>query len=199
MFAEMRLVDFLEKVAAKTPTPGGGAVSAVVGALGAALGVMAARYSQAPDAEHALDALKGEFLPLAAEDAEAYGRVNQALALPKGTDEEKARRKAALQGALAEAAEVPLKGMAMAVRGLEFLAQLAPRSNKNLTSDLAGAARFLESALAGCAENVEVNAASLADKARRAHLERERSRLEAAARALAERVAVGIDAVHGRS
>ncbi len=70
MFAEMRLADFLEKGAAKTPTPGGGSVSAVVGALGAALGVMASRYSDAVEAEQALDQLKAEFLPLADQEAE---------------------------------------------------------------------------------------------------------------------------------
>jgi len=49
MFAEMRLSDFLEKIAAKTPTPGGGSVSAAVGAMGAALGVMTARYSESTE------------------------------------------------------------------------------------------------------------------------------------------------------
>ncbi len=198
MFAEMRLADFLEKVAAKTPTPGGGSVSAVVGALGAALGVMASRYSDAGEAEHALDALKAEFLPLADQDAEAYGQVNKALALPKGTDEDKKRRKEALQIALAEAADVPLKGMGMAIRGLEVLAELAPRCNKNLTSDLSGAARFLATALAGCAENVAVNARALADKVRRGGLEREQARLEEQARLLMARVEAGIESVHAR-
>lgn len=196
MFAEMRLADFLEKVAAKTPTPGGGSVSAVVGALGAALGVMTSRYSGAVESEHALDALKGEFLPLADQDAEAYGQVNKALALPKGTDDDKKRRKAALQIALSEAADVPLKGMEMAARGLEVLAELAPRCNKNLTSDLSGAARFLAAALEGCAENVAVNARALVDKVRQGGLEREQARLEEQARVLMARVEEGIQSVH---
>src|SRR5690242_4135027 len=83
MFPEMKLSDFLEKIAAKTPTPGGGSVSAAVGAMGAALGVMTARYSDASEPEHALDEIKNEFLVLVDADAEAYGQVNSALALPK--------------------------------------------------------------------------------------------------------------------
>ena len=102
----MRLTDFLEKIASKTPTPGGGSVSAAVGAMGAALGVMTARYSDASDPEHDLDALKDEFLKLVDLDAEAYGQVNSAMALPKTDDDTKRRRKEALQIALGDAAEV---------------------------------------------------------------------------------------------
>jgi formiminotetrahydrofolate cyclodeaminase len=188
MFAEMKLSDFLEKIAAKTPTPGGGSVSAAVGAMGAALGVMTARYSDAPDPEHALDEIKNEFLALVDSDAEAYGAVNSAMSLPKDSDDTKRRRKEALQIALGEASEVPLKGMMLAVRGLKALADLAPICNKNLVSDLAGATTFLESALSGCGENVKINAMSLTDKVRRARLEKEHERLMSEGRALAGKV-----------
>lgn len=179
MFADSRLKEFIEAVAAKTPTPGGGSVSAAVGALGAALGVMAARFSDAQEPEHALDGLKGELLKLVDDDAEAYGQVNSAMALPKSTDEEKKRRKDALQNALGEAAEVPLKGMMFLVRALAALADLAPRCNKHLASDLTGAAYFLEAALLGCGENVKINAAALVDAVRRERLEKEHARLVA--------------------
>src|SRR5688572_12462611 len=164
MFAEMKLTDFLEKIAAKTPTPGGGSVSAAVGAMGAALGVMTARYSDAGEPEHALDEVKNEFLVLVDADAEAYGQVNSAMALPKDSDDTKRRRKEALQIALGEASEVPLKRMMQAVRGLKALADLAPVCNKNLVSDLAGATTFLDSALSGCGENVRINIVMLVDK-----------------------------------
>ena len=107
----MKLSDFLEKVAAKTPTPGGGSVSAAVGAMGAALGVMTARYSEAPDPERELDQLKNEFLALVDSDAEAYGQVNSAMALPKDSDDTKRRRIEALLLALRVEREVELKGM----------------------------------------------------------------------------------------
>jgi formiminotetrahydrofolate cyclodeaminase len=188
MFAEMKLSDFLEKIAAKTPTPGGGSVSAAVGAMGAALGVMTARYSDASEPEHALDEIKNEFLALVDADAEAYGQVNSAMALPKDSDDTKRRRKEALQIALGEASEVPLKGMMLAVRGLKALADLAPTCNKNLVSDLAGATTFLESALSGCGENVRINMVLLVDKVRRGRLEKEHDRLSAEAKALREKI-----------
>ena len=191
MFADMKLSDFLEKIAAKTPTPGGGSVSAAVGAMGAALGVMTARYSDAGDPERALDEIKNEFLTLVDADAEAYGAVNSAMSLPKDSDDTKRRRKEALQIALGEASEVPLKGMLLAVRGLKALADLAPICNKNLVSDLAGAATFLHSALLGCGENVKINAMSLTDKIRRSRLEKEHERLVAEGRSLAEKIHPG--------
>ena len=188
MFAEMKLSDFLEKIAAKTPTPGGGSVSAAVGAMGAALGVMTARYSDASEPEHALDEIKNEFLALVTADAEAYGQVNSAMALPKDSDDTKRRRKEALQIALGEASEVPLKGMMLAVRGLKALADLAPVCNKNLVSDLHGATTFLHSALSGCGENVRINAVALTDKVRRARLEKEHDRLDSEGKALREKI-----------
>jgi formiminotetrahydrofolate cyclodeaminase len=189
MFAEMKLSDFLEKIASKTPTPGGGSVSAAVGAMGAALGVMTARYSDASEPEHVLDEIKNEFMALVTADAEAYGGVNSAMALPKDSDDTKRRRKEALQIALGEASEVPLKGMMLAVRGLKALADLAPVCNKNLVSDLAGATTFLDSALSGCGENVRINIVMLVDKERRSRLEKEHDRLCAEAKAQREKIA----------
>lgn len=196
MFAEMKLSDFLEKIAAKTPTPGGGSVSAAVGAMGAALGVMTARYSDAPDAERVLDEVKNEFLVLVDADAEAYGQVNSAMSLPKDSDDTKRRRKEALQIALGEASEVPLKGMLLAVRGLKVIADLAPKCNKNLTSDLEGAGTFLESALSGCGENVKINALALTDKVRRARLEKERTRILDESKDLRERIRKGVELLY---
>jgi len=196
MFAEMKLSDFLEKVAAKTPTPGGGSVAAAVGAMGAALGVMTARYSDAPDAERALDEVKNELLTLVDADAEAYGQVNSALALPKDSDDTKRRRKEALQIALGEASEVPLKGMLLGLRGLKVIADLAPKCNKNLTSDLEGAATFLESALNGCGENVKINAMALTDKVRRARLEKERDRILEEAKEHRDRIRKGVELLY---
>jgi formiminotetrahydrofolate cyclodeaminase len=198
MLIEQKLADFLEAVAAKTPTPGGGSVAATVGGLGAALGVMVARYSEAAEAEGALDEVKNAFLPLVDQDAEAYGQVNSARRLPKGTEEEKKRRNEVLQNALAEAAEAPLKGMALAVRGLQALADLAPQCNRHLASDLAGAAYCLEAALAGCGENVRVNAAALLDPERRARLQEERARLLGNGAALKERILKEVEVLHAR-
>lgn len=196
VFAESRISDFLEAVAAKTPTPGGGSVSALVGSLGAALGVMTARFSESAEAERALDGLKKELLALVDADADAYGMVNKAMSLPKDTDETKRRRKEALQNALGEAAEVPLRGMTLGVKGLEALAALAPACNKHLTSDLAGAAGFLGAAVAGCAENVRINAASLKDRERGDRLEGERARLLSESESLRGRIAREVEKLY---
>lgn len=198
MFAEMKLSDFLEKIAAKTPTPGGGSVSAAVGAMGSALGVMTARYSEKSEPEHVLDELKNEFLLLVDADAEAYGQVNSAMSLPKDSDETKRRRKEAMQIALGDASEVPLKGMMLAVRGLKALSDLAPACNKNLVSDLSAAGTFVESALSGCAENVRINAAALTDKVRRGRLEKEHDRLMAEGKALGAKIQQTIAQTFGR-
>ena len=196
MYADDRIKDFLEAVAAKRPTPGGGSVSAVVGSLAAALGVMTARFSDDAESEQALDLLKGELVALADADAEAYGLVASAMSLPKDSDDTKRRRKAALQTALGDASEVPLKGMAMCAKGLDVLAVLAGKCNKHLVSDLAGACGFFWAALEGCGENVKINAGSLVDKERRARLEAERARLLAAGAEARGRVGRAVEAVY---
>ena len=188
MLIDSRLSDFVEAVAAKTPTPGGGSVSAAVGALGAALGIMTARFSDAADVAAGLEEVKVEFLKLVDLDAEAYGQVNSAMSLPKATEEEKSRRKGAVQNALSEAAEVPLKGMMLAARALGTLSGLGARCNKHLVSDLAGAVTFLEAAMSGCGENVKINAAALHDAARRERLEKEHARIAAEGQALRARI-----------
>ena len=183
MGAEETIENFAKAVSGKTPTPGGGSVSAAVGAIGSALGAMTARYSDEEETARTLDGIRDGLLPIVEKDAEAYGRVNEAMAMAKSTPEEKKKRKAVLQEALGKAAEVPLEGMRLAVRGLETLAGLSGRCNRNLASDLAGSARFLETALLGCGENVRVNAAWIKDGERARILEEERTRLggEAAA------------------
>src|SRR6185436_21140225 len=161
-------------------------------------GVMTARYSDASDPEHALDEIKNEFLALVDADAEAYGAVNSAMSLPKDSDDTKRRRKEALQIALGEASEVPLKGMMLAVRGLKALADLAPICNKNLVSDLAGATTFLESALSGCGENVKINAVALTDKVRRARLEKEYDRLAEDGKSFGAKIRQTVEELYAR-
>ena len=177
MLADLKLSDYLEAVAAKKPTPGGGSVSAATGALGAALGVMVARFSENPEAEPVLESVKSELVKIVDSDAEAYGQVSSAMALPKATDEEKKRRKEALQIALGEAAEVPLKGMEEAARGLAALRDLAPKCSKHMTSDFTTAGHLLGVALAGFREFVHVNAKSMAGKERSQKLIGEADRL----------------------
>ena len=164
MLADSPLVDFSRAVSSREPTPGGGSVSAAAGAVGAALGAMAARFSDDEETAKNLDGLRDDFLKGVDEDAVAYGSVNSAMALPKGTPEEKKSRKQVMQAAFAAAGDVPRRGMVAGVKALEILAGLASRCNKYLVSDLRTAASVLSAAVTGCREFVAVNAGSLSDK-----------------------------------
>ncbi len=176
MIADTRIRSFLESVAAKTPTPGGGSVSAAAAGMGASLAIMAARYTEGPvsaGVAERLEGIKEEFVRLIDADAAAYDRVDAALGLPKEKPEEKARRKEALQSALREAAEVPLQAMRLAVRALEAVRDLGAVCNRHLASDLGSSAIMLEAGLLGCSLNVKANAISLADRAVAEELSRE--------------------------
>jgi len=196
VLVDMRLCDFIEAVAAKTPTPGGGAVAAAACALGSALGTMAARFSSGPEAVAAagtLEELKAAFVPLVDQDAEAYNQVSAAFGLPKSNDDEKKRRKEAIQNALKEAAEVPLQVMMSALRALQALAEFAPRCNRNLVSDLASAALMLGAGMEGAAHNVRINAAMIDDKPMKERLESEDRRLSAGAGELRARTLADVE------
>ena len=188
MLADSAVADFARAVSSKEPTPGGGSVSAAAGAIGAALGAMAARFSDDEETATSLDEVRDELLKMVDEDAAAYGGVSSALALPKGTDEEKKSRKRQLQAALAAAADVPLRGMEAGVRALEALARLAPRCNKYLVSDLRTSAGVLFASITGCGEFVRVNAGPPTDKEAGKRLLDEADRLSAEAARLRDAV-----------
>jgi len=171
---ELSVRDFIAELGAGTPTPGGGSVAALCGALGSALAAMVAgltlgkeRYRDGwatmEEVRGAADELRRLFLELVQEDTDAYQRVLASLRLPKGTDEEKASRQTALQDALKRAASVPLETL----RASEQLAHLAKASvEKGTPSALtdADAARHLARAAAGiAAANVKVNVADIVD------------------------------------
>lgn len=148
-------------------------------AMGAALGVMAVRYSklEGPSPERELDALRLEFEGLIQKDADAYDAVAAALKLPKGTDEEKKARTARVQHATRGAADVPLEGIRRCGRALGLLQGFAASCNPNLASDLASAAILLEAAARVMARNVVINTESIRDASTAAGL---KAALEAA-------------------
>lgn len=158
------LGDLLTAIAARQPTPGGGAVASIAGALGAALAQMAGRYSlrkSTPSAdrqavESALDDLQSladRFLDLAQADALAYGRLNTLQRL----DEDDPERKAAWTDAVRAAVEAPMSVATAAATALESFDQLLPRCNRYLLSDLAIAAILADSAARCAAWNVQIN------------------------------------------
>lgn len=165
-FLDNSVKDFINIVASKTPTPGGGTVSAAVTILGTSLGIMAMQFSEdkiSQDIISILREIQEKQLPLLDEDAYAYGLVQKARALPKVTQEEKERRTSKIHEALQYAAEVPLKNIEISFKALEVLNNFAPKCNKNLASDLGVSTLILTSGIKGSALNVIINANCLKD------------------------------------
>lgn len=189
-FAHLSLAEFLDRVAAKTPAPGGGAVASAVGALGAALGQMATNFSigkkafAAHQATHEaalkeLTTARAVMLQLADEDAEAYGMVSELQKLP----EMDRRRQAELPHAIRTAVRVPQMLMAAATNLLRLFETLAPITSPWLKSDLAAAAILVEAAARAGAWNVRVNAKLLPqDEQPEALAQMQRSLLDATSR-----------------
>ena len=172
---------FLEVLGSDAPTPGGGAAGAIAAATGAALIAMVGRltvgkagFEDVDDRMGALveraDVARREFLELADRDAHAFDGVMAAFKMPKESDADKATRSAAIQAGYEQAAAVPLE-IARAAVDLMMLAEDATAmGNPQAASDgLSGAAELYCASLCAIA-NVEINAASLKDEARRGAL-----------------------------
>lgn len=185
------LEGYIEAVASSAPTPGGGSVVGVVGALSAALGQMVLNFTGAPadggpsrrdELLHALADCQAHLLQGAADDEAAYRGYRDASALPKATAEEKAVRKAAMQAALTTATEVPLAIAEQAARVAALLVEVAQIGNRHLASDAALGALLAETTLRGALLNVRGNAALLKDTDRAQHYREAADRLEAEGR-----------------
>lgn len=184
--------DFAEETASESPAPGGGSVSAYMGALGAALSTMVANLSAHKPGwddrwEHFSDvADKGHdllvrLLHLVDEDTEAFNRIMAAISMPKSTDEERAARAEALEAATLYATEVPLETMKVSSEVFALSEQMAAEGNPNSVSDAGVGALAARAAVLGAGLNVRINAASLADRSRAEALVAEAAALEAAA------------------
>ncbi len=171
---------FLERLAARQPAPGGGASAALHAAQGAALLGMVARYTTgAKYAEHheaieriitATDELRAAALQLAQDDAAAFGAVAEAYRLPKGTDEEKAARSAAIAAALVGAAWPPSEVIGVAEQVVTAAEGLLPVGNRNVLSDVAAAVEAARAAATTARVNIEVNLGGVTDERARAEL-----------------------------
>ena len=167
---------FAFETASESPAPGGGSVSAYMGALGAALGTMVANLSShkpgwdADWEKFSIWAERGELiveqmLHLVDEDTNAFNRIMEAFGLPKGSDEEKAIRTAAIQDATLYATRVPLETMKKAFSAFDLLDAMASEGNPNSVSDAGVGALAIWSAVHGAWLNVKINAAGLKDRA----------------------------------
>ena len=166
---------FVASVASNAPVPGGGSVSAHVGALGAALAQMVSgltvgrkKYAavEAEMKELALEAvaLGNELTRLVADDSAAYAIVSDAYKLPKESPEQQAARDAAIQAALIRASEVPLLTAEACARVAELAAVCADKGNTNAASDAGVSALLAEAACRGAVYNVRINVSSMSDK-----------------------------------
>lgn len=179
--AEKSLVDltcrgFADETASESPAPGGGSISAYLGALGASLAAMVANLSSHKAgwddrweefSDHAVKAqtLKEELLRLVDEDTNSFNKVMDAFGLSKTTDEEKAARAAAIQDATKYATEVPFITMQKAFDCFEVIRAMAETGNPNSVTDAGVGALCARSAVIGAFLNVKINAAGLKDKA----------------------------------
>ena len=164
----------VEAVAAPTPTPGGGSVSALAGALAAALGEMvcrlslgkkslAAHHEQLKDALRHLTELRNQLSEQVDRDAASYDAVLVAMRKPKASQEEQAERARAIEGASKSAALVPLATAKMACEIRCWVQELRGITFAGAASDLAVAQAMAEAALKGAVENVRANLPSIHD------------------------------------
>ncbi len=166
---------FANETASESPAPGGGSVSAYIGALGVSLGTMVANLSSHKAgwddqwevfgnwAEKG-QLLKDELLFLVDEDTRAFNRIMDAFGLPKGTDEEKSARSAAIQDATKYAIEIPFRTMKTAFESFDLIEAMVEKGNPNSVTDAGVGALCVRSAIMGAYLNVKVNASGLKDK-----------------------------------
>jgi formiminotetrahydrofolate cyclodeaminase len=172
--------NFLQRLAARVPAPGGGAAAALHAAQGAALVGMVARYSTGEKyAQHRetverviaqSDELRTTALRLAEDDAAAFTAVTDAYKLPKATDEEASARSAAIAAALIGAGRPPAEVIAVAARVVDLAAELLPIGNPNVVSDVAAATEAARAAATTARVNVEINLGGIKDERARAEL-----------------------------
>lgn len=171
-FSDMTLGEFIEQAASGSPTPGGGTIAALVGALGGTMAAMAAnftvgkpKYAQYEammrETIEELNLLIGQLREAVDEDARAFSRISEAYRLPNASDEEKSARKQAVNEALAAAMQVPMTVLRKCCKLAELLPTLAGASNSNLLSDVEVAGIMVDAAARAAMTNILVNSRQL--------------------------------------
>jgi glutamate formiminotransferase/formiminotetrahydrofolate cyclodeaminase len=174
--ADLSLASFVGKTSSESPAPGGGSVSAAMGAMGAALGTMVANLSAhkrgwddrweefSTWAEQGV-LMQKRLLELVDEDTDAYNAILKAFEMPKGSDEEKAARAGAVEEATKQASLVPLTVMQEAVKSFELLSEMIKNGNPNSVTDAAVGVLATRACIRGAFLNVQINSKSLKDSA----------------------------------
>jgi glutamate formiminotransferase/formiminotetrahydrofolate cyclodeaminase len=173
--ANMSLADFADETASESPAPGGGSISAVIGALAAALATMVAnlsshkkgwdeRWEEFSDWAEKAEQYKNEMVKLVDADTKAFNQMMLAFGLPKSSEQEKAHRSKAIQEATKFAIDIPFKVMQSAYGVMEVIKAMAETGNPNSVSDAGVAALCARSAVMGAYLNVRINAKDFDDK-----------------------------------
>ncbi|MBK9659870.1 MAG: glutamate formimidoyltransferase [Chitinophagaceae bacterium] len=171
----MTLTDFADETASESPAPGGGSISAYVGALGVSLATMVAnltshkkgwddRWEEFSQWAEKGEQYKNELVKLVDADTKAFNQIMTAFGLPKSTDEEKVARSKAIQEATLFAIEIPLKVMEISYDSMEVIKAMAEIGNPNSVSDAGVGALCARSAVMGAFMNVRINASGYDDK-----------------------------------
>lgn len=173
--ADMTLTEFADETASESPAPGGGSISAYVGALGVSLGTMVAnlsshkrgwdeRWKEFSDWAEKGQKLKDELVRLVDEDTRAFNKIMDAFGMSKSTDEEKKARKEAIESASKYAMEVPFRVMEKAYESMEVMEAMAKEGNPNSVSDAGVGALCARTAVLGAYLNVKINAGGIDDQ-----------------------------------
>lgn len=166
--------EFIEKVASKSPAPGGGSVAAVTAAQGIALTKMVTgltigkkKYAEFDEIMKEIskkaEELTNKLIEYVNKDTEAYNNVSAVFSMPKETDEEKKKRTKAMQEALKTAAVVPFEVMELCHEALILTEKCIGKSNTNAISDLGVAALNLDAGTKGAWLNVKINLSGIKD------------------------------------
>ena len=172
---DMSLTAFADETASDSPAPGGGSISAYIGALGVALGTMVANLSAGKRGwEDQLDffsmqaesgqVLKDKMLHLVDEDTAAFNKIIDAVRMPKATDSEKKARSKAMDEATKYAINIPMEIMRTALASYDFLKTMAQKGNPNSVSDAGVGALACRTAVHGAYLNVKINCADFQDE-----------------------------------
>lgn len=172
---DLTVAGFSNETLSESPAPGGGSVSAYVGALGAALGAMVAnlsahkrgwddRWEEFSDWAEKGKAIHDRLLKLVDDDTAAFNAIMDAFGLPKNNDQEKKLRSAAIQEATKHAIEVPFEVMKTAYQAMEVIQAMASIGNPNSLSDAGVGALCVRTAVYGAYLNVRINTGGLSDK-----------------------------------
>lgn len=170
----MDLRGFMNETASESPAPGGGSVSAYIGALGVALGSMVAnisshkrgwdkKWKEFSDWAEKGKLIQNELLHLVDEDTKAFNKILDASGLPRKSEEEIRLRKSAIQEATMNAALIPLKVMETAFLGFELVKEMVEKGNPNSVTDAAVGALAIRTCIRGAFLNVKINVSGIGD------------------------------------